>query len=625
VEKLVKNTGMIVEKWTMLQHLCKIMIGRDERILSLAVKNLSLEDFINLKDRLIGTGYIGGKAVGMILARKILSNDSTMDWDRLLEPHDSFYIGSDVYYTYIVQNGWWRLLMEHKTDEGYYSAASELHERMLAGHFHDEIKEKFQQIIEYFGQSPFIVRSSSLLEDAFGNAFAGKYESYFLVNQGSPARRYEQFEDAVHKIFASTMNEDALAYRAQRGLDKLDEQMALLVQRVSGSYNNQYFFPDVAGVGLSYNTYVWKNTIDPKAGMLRIVFGLGTRAVNRVEGDYPRIVSLDEPLLKPQSGLADERKYSQHEVDLLNITDNALQTISLSGLVSENPDLKIDLIGVRDAEMEERLRAGGSMHGEAWILNFDRLFTSTRFAADMKRILQTLETAYNYPVDIEFTANFTGDGQYRINVLQCRPQQTRWLEKKVEIPDIIDNENAVFISNGNFLGDSGNRKIRRIIYVDPRGYGELPMTGKYDVARLVGRINRQIKNLGDVSTLLLGPGRWGTTTPSLGVPVRFSEINNVSVLVEIAYMRDDLIPELSYGTHFFQDLVETNIFYVALFPEKSGVLFNMDLLLSRPNMLNIVLSEENKYGNIVRVCDFEPPLSFMADIMSQKVACYTSN
>jgi hypothetical protein len=173
----------------------------------------------------------------MLLARRILEKDETLNWPRYREHHDSFYIGSDIFYTYIVQNGLWKLRMEQKTKAGYFPAAIPLRDQMLKGLFPDEIKEQFQELVEYFGQSPIIIRSSSLLEDAFGNAFAGKYESIFCVNQGSPEKRYAHFEESVRRVFASTMNEDALTYRLQRGLDQHDEQMALLVQRVSGAGN----------------------------------------------------------------------------------------------------------------------------------------------------------------------------------------------------------------------------------------------------------------------------------------------------------------------------------------------------------------------------------------------------
>ncbi|MRR18271.1 MAG: phosphoenolpyruvate synthase, partial [Deltaproteobacteria bacterium] len=311
------------QKQEMVDSLSRVLIGREKRMLSLVKEYFSLEDLVEIKKRLIGTGFIGGKSVGMLLARNILHKDPTRDWKAELEIHDSFYIGSDIFYSYMVQNGWWKLLMAQKTDEGYFEVARELKSKMLHGVFPDEVKEQFVLMLEYYGQAPIIVRSSSLLEDAFGNAFAGKYESYFCVNQGTPEERYRHFEDAVRRIFASTMNEDALTYRLQRGMAHQDEQMALLVQRVSGSHRNIYFFPDLAGVGLSYNTFVWQKGMDPKAGMLRIVFGLGTRAVNRVENDYPRIVALDAPLTKPYAKPEDIKRFSQSEVDLLNLPENA--------------------------------------------------------------------------------------------------------------------------------------------------------------------------------------------------------------------------------------------------------------------------------------------------------------
>ncbi len=249
VEDLLHQEVGREEKEAVLDQLCRIMIGREERILGLAKKYFTLEDLLAVKARLIGTGYIGGKTVGMLMARKILSADTSFDWQHVLEPHDSFFIGSDVFYTYIVENGWWKMRMEQKTPDGYFEVAKTLRESMLEGSFPDEIEEQFWRLIEYFGQSPIIIRSSSLLEDAFGNAFAGKYESVFCVNQGTPEQRYKQFGEYVRHVFASTMNEDALAYRLQRGLDKQDEQMALLVQRVSGSYRSTISTPILPGWG----------------------------------------------------------------------------------------------------------------------------------------------------------------------------------------------------------------------------------------------------------------------------------------------------------------------------------------------------------------------------------------
>ncbi len=607
----------------LIQELCRIMVGRDKRIAELAQGVFSLDDLTSIKGRLVGSGYIGGKAAGMLLAQKILSKDEQFDWSRYLEPHDSFYIGSDVFYSYIVENGWWKLLMKQKTKEGYYEVAPEMKENLLRGKFPDQIRERFQEIIEYFGQSPIIVRSSSLLEDAFGNAFAGKYESIFLVNQGEPQHRYAEFEEAVRRVYASTMDESALAYREQRGLDQKDEQMALLIQRVSGSHRNGYFFPEVAGVGISHNTFVWKPELDPRAGMLRLVFGLGTRAVERVEDDYPQTVALDHPLLRPYSDREDASRFSQHNVDLLDTSQNRLRTVTIASLLSESLDVKFDMIASRDRHTERKMKELGIKGRTPWVITFEKLLSKTDFTKVMQNMLKILEDHYQYPVDIEFTVNFTGDDAFRINLVQCRPLQAKGLSPSVELPEDVRPEQVLFESTGYTMGGSISRPIKRIIYVDEQAYVELPISQKYTVARLTGKLNRQIASKEMTPTLLIGPGRWGTTTPSLGVPINFAEINKMTTLVEVAYEGGNLMPELSFGTHFFHDLVESDIFYAAIFPQKEGVIFNRDKLLEMPNLLSSFLPDEQDYESVIKVCEPDSKhLQIMCDIVAQRVVCF---
>ncbi len=621
-ESLLAEPSGSEEVKEIIRQLCRIMIGREKRISLLAQDNFSLGDLINIKNKLVGSGFIGGKAAGMLIAQNILSKDKSLDWSRHLEPHDSFYVGSDVFYSYIVENGWWKLFMKQKTKEGYFKVAPEIKENLLHGKFPDEIRERFQELIEYFGQSPMIVRSSSLLEDSFGNAFAGKYESIFLVNQGDPQQRYAEFENTVRRIYASTMDENALTYRLQRGLDQQDEQMALLVQRVSGSYQNHYFFPALAGVGFSHNTFVWKSELDPKAGMLRLVFGLGTRAVERVEDDYPQIIALDQPLLRPYSEIEDVMKFSQHNVDLLDATEDKLRTLKVTNLLEEI-DMKLDLVGSRDHRAERRMKELGMKSKNIWILTFEKLLSKTDFPQIMQKMLKTLESHYQYPVDIEFTANFTKNDELKINLVQCRPLQTKGLTARVTIPKKIDSEKILFKSCGYTMGGSISQPIRRIIYVDPAAYVQMTLTQKYDIARLIGTLNRQIPNRDTTPTILFGPGRWGTTTPSLGVPVSFAEISNMSVLTEVAYEGGNLMPELSFGTHFFQDLVENDIFYIAIFPQKENVIFNQAWFSQMPNSLTEFLPESSKYADAVRVYETnDEKLQVMCDILSQETICF---
>lgn len=587
----------------MIDRLCRMMISRDQRILFLAKNYFSLQDLLEIKNRLIGSGFIGGKSVGMLLARSILREDKNINWERYLEHHDSFYIGSDVYYTYLVENGCWKMRLEQKKKENYFTTARELQQRILEGVFPSTIREQFEQILEYFGQSPIIVRSSSLLEDAFGNAFAGKYQSVFCVNQGSPRERCRAFEKAVQEVFASTMGEDALTYRLQRGLDRSDEQMALLVQRVSGSTRSNYFFPDLSGVAMSHNAYVWSDDLDPEAGMMRLVVGLGTRAVNRVDDDYPRLVALDKPLLRPDTRFEDICRFSQHKVDVLDTSLNKNDTVNLNDIY--NPDTKNlpgwNLLAVRDHEADRKMKELGYSVPASCVLTFDKLMSATDFPLVMGRMLKVLETAYNYPVDIEFTANFSPGGGFEVNLLQCRPLQT--FEKSAKHAAVMDYtpDNILFANKDSFMGSEALQVIKAIVYIPGEEYSKMPLTGKYDVARLVGRINRLFCDRENEPLMLIGPGRWGTSTPSLGVPVSFAEINNTAVLVETASQKEGYMPQLSYGTHFFQDLVETRIFYIALFPGKEKTVFNPGLFEQFNNILPGILPEYSRLQHVVKI------------------------
>jgi hypothetical protein len=595
------------ERQAMIAQLCRHLIGQDPRILALAHRFLTLEDLLGIKARLIGTGFIGGKAVGMLLARAILRSEPEGRWGELLEEHDSFYVGSDLFHSFIVENGWWNLFMWQRSEAGYFDGAAQLRELVLEGSFPTEIVREFQKMLEHFGQYPIIVRSSSLLEDGFGNAFAGKYDSFFCVNQGSPEERLQGFLDAVRRVYASTLGEEALRYRQQRGLARQEEQMALLVQRVSGSYHRSYFLPAFAGVGVSYNTFVWRHDIDPSAGMLRLVVGLGTRAVDRVEGDYPRIVALDRPLLEPMSDPENRRRYTQHDVDVLDTERNALRTVPMSELQAQEPTLPLELFAERD-------QAG-------WLVTFERLLTGTEFVRTMRTLLSTLERAYDYPVDVEFAGTFASDGRPYLNLIQCRPLQTRGVQsKRVEIGEACDSD-TIFRSVGSFMGGSIAQPIGRIVAVDPQAFMALTLADKYELARLVGRINRQVVARDDVPTLLIGPGRWGTSTPRLGVPVRFAEISAMTAIAEVAFSAGGLQPELSFGSHFFQDLVETGIFYVALNPEREACFLNDDLLRGYPNRLEVLLPDDERFAGTIRVIELPPGFRLMADIFSQRIAC----
>jgi len=598
--------------------LISLLIGNESRMSELCYQYFTLNDILTIASREIGTGYIGGKSVGMLLARKILEVDESNRFQPYLEPHDSFYLGSDVFYTYIVQNGWWKLRVKQKTAEGYYQFAPELKEKLLHGKFPEKIKEQFVQVLEYFGQSPIIVRSSSLLEDNFGNAFAGKYESVFCANQGTPEERYEAFVQAIRTVYASTMNEDALTYRMNRGLFEEDEQMAILIQRVSGDHYGKSFFPHIAGVGNSSNLYVWDKSIDMDAGMIRLVFGLGTRAVDRTVKDYAKIISLDAPLRRPLMAIEDEKKFSQSYIDVLSLSNNKHLTKRADEILSNDLGVDKHLFAKVDNPTLTRMKELGFNHLHVpYILDFQRLLKETAFASLMKDMLAQLSSVYEYPVDIEFTGNFKDKHSFKINLLQCRPLQTRGLGKPVQMPQKMDKDDCLFSQTGNFMGGNVRLPIDYVIYVNPDAYIEQSEQGKYAVARAIGKMNVRLKGK---NVMLIGPGRWGTTTPSLGVPVHFTELAHMSVICEVSSNDGGLMPELSYGSHFFQDLVETGIFYAAIYDGQKDVVYHPEKILQKENLLSSILPEHAKLASTIHIAK-TPSMEIFSDILTQKLLC----
>jgi len=602
------------------QRLLRSAITRDEKFMPLICRYFELPDLMAIIQRMIGTGLIGGKSLGMLLARAILRKKAPHLYEKL-EPHDSFFIGADVYYTYLVQNGCWEL----KRKVGDALVSDERHEerqkRLLSGTFPDHIRRQFVEMLDYFGQSPIIVRSSSLLEDGYGNAFSGKYETVFCANQGPPEKRLEAFMAAVRHVYVSTLSQEALAYRTQRGLLEQDEQMSLLIQRVSGALYGDNFFPQIAGVGFSFNPYVWNEDIDPEAGMLRLVFGLGTRAVDRISSDYTRLIALNAPSKQPEGGGADGIRYSQREVDLLDLTHNKLTAKEFNSVISGIPPevLSLELYADKVPDDSTDFRH----------LTFHKLVEDTTFVATMRDILHTLQAAYEYPVDVEFTTNFMPNGDFRINLVQCRPFQVRITGQsaRMRAPSTVRKQDLLMESNGPVIGQSAAILVDRLIYVVPAVYGKMTESARYTVARTIGKLNR-LKPAGTAPVVMLaGPGRWATSTPSLGIPVSFAEINSASVICEIAAMHEGLVPDVSLGTHFFNDLVELNMLYFAVSPDKKGHQLNQELLLSLPNRLTTLLPEAAAMEAAVRVVDAADipgglRLNLHADAVKQKVICY---
>jgi len=233
---------------------------------------------------------------------------------------------------------------------------------------------------------------------------------------------------------------------------------------------------------------------------------------------------------------------------------------------------------------------------DEFVVTFNGLLSRTPFIPQIRAILEILSDAFGYPVDIEFAHD--GSDFY---LLQCRAQSFREDSLPSEIPGNIPDDRIVFTAN-RYISNGNIPALTYLVYVDPGRYSELKEQQELlDVGRAVGRLNQLLPRR---QFLLMGPGRWGSRGDiKLGVSVTYSDINNCALLIEVARKQKDYLPEPSFGTHFFQDLVETAITYLPLYPDDGGVVFNETFLRGKENLLARFLPDMAYLDQVIRVVD----------------------
>jgi hypothetical protein len=555
--------------------------------IGIAKNHVTIRDIDTVLGHTVGhvayPGKLGGKSAGMIVAEKILLpilTERDPDFEKYIAVPDTWYISSGVMSDFIDRN---RFYFFHTHKYRDREAIDEEYQRIggmfETASFPPDVVTEFRQLIGLIGEHPIIVRSSSYLEDSFGLAFSGKYQSVFLANQGAIEERLDAFLRAVKTVLASMYGPDPIIYRRDHGLLDYNERMAMIVQKVVGRRFGDWLFPFASGVMYSHNAWTWSPRIRKEDGLVRLVFGLGTRAVDRVGGDYPRMVPLSHPLLRPEITVDQICKYSQKMVDAINLRTGALATVDFRTLAAEtgHPDLAQAVSIAADGEVCAPMFRIQELPAQSLCLTFENFLAKSPFVKLMKKVLATVQAAYGRPVDMEFAWD---DG--KLYILQCRSLSVRREAEHVTIPSGVAADRKLFVTHAG-LSRAVLADIEYIVYVDPRAYDRLTTAAqKHRVGWAVGQLNQR---LAGARYALMGPGRWGSNDINLGVRVSYSDINKTRLLVEIAFARDGYTPEVSYGTHFFQDLVEADIAMMPLYPDTPGSMLREDLLVRSPNAL----------------------------------------
>ena len=586
--------------------LCQRLLTEQLDFVRTAKEYVRIADFIALVDRMIlpagSHGKLGGKSAGLVLAHSVLAHihDEQRPVGEIKVPR-TWYLASDGLSDFVGHNDLQDVIEQKFKDI-------------------DEIRQEYPNIIQLFKNSPFpprvitglsvalddfgevplIVRSSSLLEDRVGTAFSGKYKSLFVGNQGTKERRLEALLDAIAEVYASTFGPDPIEYRREHGLLEFHEEMGILIQEVVGTRVGRYFLPAFAGVAFSNNEFRWSPRIKREDGLIRLVPGLGTRAVDRVSDDYPILIVPKQPNLRANVAIDEIVRYAPKKLDAIDLETNTLVTVAIKDLLREYgrdyPALDKVFSILRGDILQKPVPLLVNPAKDELVADFRGLANDTPFVKYLGNMLDVLQTHLRTPVDIEFAHD--GKDFY---LLQCRPQSFAGDAAPAPIPHDMPAEDVIFSAN-RYVSNGWMPDISHVVYVDPVRYAEIESRDEMlAIGRAVGQLNKLLPKR---QFILMGPGRWGSRGDiRLGVSVTYADINNTAMLVEIARKKGGYLPDLSFGTHFFQDLVESRIRYLPLYPDDPGIAFNERFLLNAPNLLPEMLPEMAHLGDVLRVID----------------------
>ncbi|MBN2445470.1 MAG: pyruvate, phosphate dikinase, partial [Phycisphaerae bacterium] len=590
----------------LLVSLIRRFLSDQLEYINIAKNYVEIRDFHQLIQRMIypphGHGKTGGKGAGLFLAYQIVrANCGDNELLASIKTPKTWYLASDGMHDFVYCNHLEDVFSQkYKETDEVRQEYPDIVQVFKNSQFSASIIKGLSLALDDLGDKPLIVRSSSLLEDRFGAAFSGKYKSLFLANRGTKQERLDALMDAIAEVYASTFAPDPIQYRSERNLLDFQEGMGVLIQEVVGTQIGDYFLPAFAGVAFSDNEFRWSPRIKQEDGLVRLVPGLGTRAVDRLGDDFPMLVAPGQPGLRVNATPEETMRYSPRYMDVIDLRTNQFKTVDVIefvGKVGDDMPAVEQLVSVyKDGHLRRPLRGNIDFENDDLVVTFDGLLGHTPFVKQIYALLNLLQRELRHPADIEFAS----DGK-DLYLLQCRAQAPTKHAQPAPIPRDIPQSRVVFSAN-RYVSNGTVPGITHIVYVAPEQYMAMGSREEMTaVGRAVGKLNKLLPKR---QFILMGPGRWGSRGDiRLGVPVTYSDISNTAMLIEIARKTGDYTPDVSFGTHFFQDLVEAEIRYLPLYPDEDEVIFNEPFLTRSPNLLAELVPEFASLGDAIRVID----------------------
>ena len=575
-------------------------------LIKIAKNYITVNDYYDLVQKIVAPvsshGKLGGKSAGLFLASKIIKqSEEGKGILKDIKVPKTWHVTSDAVNSFLAYNNLEDIMdQKYKGLEQIRIEYPQIIKLFKNSSFPPELIKGLSMALDDFGNIPLVVRSSSLLEDRFGTAFSGKYKSLFLANQGTKQERLTALMDAIAEVYASIFAPDPIEYRIEHGLLDFHEEMGIMIQEVVGTRVNKYYFPHFAGVAFCFNEFRWSPRIKREDGLIRIVPGLGTRAVDRLSDDYPVLLSPGQPNLRANVTIDEMIRYSPQKMDVINLETNTFETIKISDFLKEYGEEfegvhKLISI-IKDKHVASVSPFNTDFADDDLIFTFEGIASNSPLLYQVKTLLKLLQDKLGTPVDIEFAHN--GKDFY---LLQCRSQAYEKSSTSAQIPPNIPLSETIFTAK-KYVSNGSVPDITHIVYVDPMRYNEMEsLQDLADIGRAVSKLN---KILPKRQFILIGPGRWGSKGDiKLGVKVTYSDFNNTAMLVEVARKKGNYVPDLSFGTHFFLDLVEASIRYLPLYPDDPDVVFNEMFFAPVNSVLPEIMPEYAHLADVIRVID----------------------
>ena len=506
----------------------------------------------------MGDGSLGGKARGLAFLNRLIEKHSLTDrYENIsISIPRSIVISTEYFDEFILENGLQYVIDSELSDDEILSefVASRLPEGLISG-----LKTYLKTV-----DTPLAVRSSSKLEDSNYQPFAGVYSTYMIPHVDNKDMMLRILDKAIKSVYASVFYNGSRTYIQTTGNLQSEEKMAVVIQNICGSEHNGLYYPLISGVGRSVNFYpIGGERMED--GIVNVVFGLGKSVVEggktlRFSPEFPKkILQLSQPYL----AMRDSQKM-MFALDLrpgaFKISRNEGVNLAHIPVTEVIPDYtNSNLVFSTYSAVNSRIVPGVEESG-ARIVSFDAILKYGKYPLSkaLSEIMDICRKELLCEVEIEFAADVAPSGKLSLKLLQVRPISSYSAEQEVNFDELKTSLGTLFLESGKALGNGFVNDVSHIVYIAPDKFNSLSTR---EIAAELAEINNTFKSRNE-GYILIGPGRWGSSDPNLGIPVIWSDISEAKMIVE--YSMPGFQVEPSQGTHFFQNITSLGVGYLSI-------------------------------------------------------------